>query len=150
MGHRFTSLFTHLIFSTKDRVPFLDSELAPECWAYIGGIVENIGGRRIEIGGVSDHLHLLLDMPATMALSDCVRTIKANSSKWIHEKWPRRSKFHWQQGYAAFSVSRSAVDRVIRYIRNQEKHHRRVTYQDEVRQFLKQHGMECDERYMWE
>ena len=157
MGHRFTSLFTHLIFSTKDRVPFLDSELAPECWAYIGGIVEQSGeiaGRRkpgkIEIGGVADHLHLLFDMPATMGLSDCVRTIKSNSSKWIHEKWPRRLKFHWQQGYAAFSVSQSAVDRVIRYIRNQEKHHRRVTYQDEVRQFLKQHGMECDERYMWE
>ena len=83
MGHRFVQLFTHLIFSTKDRVPFLDPELAPECWAYIGGIVENIGGRRIEIGGVADHIHLLLDMPPTMALSDCVRTIKSNSSKWI-------------------------------------------------------------------
>ncbi len=139
MAHRFTSLYTHLIFSTKDRVPFLDTELAPD-----------IGGRRIEIGGVADHIHLLLDMPATMALSDCVRTIKSNSSKWVHETWSRRSKFHWQQGYAAFSVSRSAVDRVITYIRSQEKHHRYVSYQDEVRQFLKQHGMEYDERYMWE
>src|SRR5258707_15756232 len=83
MGHRFVQLFTHLIFSTKDRVPFLDAELAPECRAYIGGIVENIGGRRIEIGGVADHIHLLLDLPPTMALSDCVRTIKSNSSKWI-------------------------------------------------------------------
>ena len=150
MSHRFTSLFTHLIFSTKDRRPILDSELAPECRAYIGGIVENIGGRRIEIGGVADHIHLLFDMPVTMGLSDCVRTIKSNSSKWIHEKWPDRSMFHWQQGYAAFSVSRSAVDRVVKYIRNQERHHRRTTYQDEVRQFLKQHGMECDERYAWE
>jgi Transposase and inactivated derivatives len=150
MSHRFTSLFTHLIFSTKDRIPSLDSELAPQCWAYIGGIVENIGGRRIEIGGVADHIHLLFDMPATMALSDCVRTIKANSSKWIHEKWPDRSTFHWQQGYAAFSVSRSAVDRVVKYIRNQERHHSRATYQDEVRRFLKQHGLQCDERYAWE
>jgi REP element-mobilizing transposase RayT len=150
MAHRFTSLFTHLIFSTKDRFPYLDPELAPQCWAYIGGIVENIGGRRIEIGGIADHLHLLFDMPATMALADCVRMIKSNSSKWIHETWPARSAFHWQQGYSAFSVSRSEADRVIKYIRNQEKHHRRTTYQDEVRQFLKRHGMECDERYMWE
>jgi REP element-mobilizing transposase RayT len=150
MSHRFTSLFTHLIFSTKDRKPFLDDELAPQCRAYIGGILENIGSRRIEIGGVSDHVHLLLDLGATMALSDCVRAIKSNSSKWVHEKWPERWRFQWQKGYAAFSVSHSSVDRVITYIRNQETHHRRMTYQDEVRKLLRQHGLECDERYMWE
>jgi REP element-mobilizing transposase RayT len=150
MGHRFTSLFTHLIFSTKDRKPFLDEELAPQCRAYIGGIIENIGSRRIEIGGVADHIHLLLDLSATMTLSDCVRAIKSNSSKWVHEKWPERWRFQWQKGYAAFSVSRYAVDRVIRYIRNQEAHHHRMTYQDEVRKLLRQHGLECDERYMWE
>jgi hypothetical protein len=88
-------------------------------------------------------------MPATMALSDLVRTIKSNSSKWIHEN-RNRPKFAWQMGYSAFSVSRSGVDSVIRYIRNQEAHHRRVSYQDEVRAFLKKHGMTCDERHMWE
>jgi REP element-mobilizing transposase RayT len=149
MSHRFTSLFTHLIFSTKDRFPHLDREIAPECLAYIGGIIKNIGGRRIAIGGVTDHVHLLVDMPATMALSDLVRTIKSNSSKWIHEN-RNRPKFGWQMGYSAFSVSRSGVDGVIRYIRNQEAHHRRVSYQDEVRAFLKKHGMTCDERHMWE
>jgi REP element-mobilizing transposase RayT len=149
MSHRFTSLFTHLIFSTKDRFPHLDRDIAPECLAYMGGIIKNIGGRRIAVGGVADHVHLLLDVPATMALSDLVRTIKSNSSRWIHED-KKRPKFAWQKGYAAFSVSRSAVDNVVRYIRNQEAHHGRVSYQDEVRAFLKKHGMECDERYMWE
>jgi REP element-mobilizing transposase RayT len=88
-------------------------------------------------------------MPATMALSDFVRTIKSNSSKWVHES-RKRSKFAWQKGYAAFSVSRSGIDRVIRYIETQEAHHRSVSYQDEVRAFLKKHGITSDERYMWE
>jgi putative transposase len=149
MSHRFTALFTHLIFSTKDRYPHLAGDLGNECRAYIGGIVENIGGRRIAIGGVADHVHLLLDMPATLALSDVVRTIKSNSSKWIHEARDR-SKFAWQSGYSAFSVSRSGVDSVVRYIVNQETHHRKVSYQDEVRAFLKKHGLVADEQYMWE
>jgi len=149
MSHRFTALFTHLIFSTKDRFPHLDKDLGTDCRAYIGGIVENIGGRRIAVGGVADHVHLLLDMPVTMSLSDVVRTIKSNSSKWIHEQ-KHRPKFAWQQGYSAFSVSRSGLDSVVRYIDDQEKHHQRVSYQDEVRAFLKKHGLVADERHMWE
>jgi REP-associated tyrosine transposase len=150
MSHRFTSLLTHLIFSTKERFPFLDRELSPECYAYLGGIVERLGGRRIVVGGETDHVHLLLDLPATLSLSDCLRTLKSNSSKWIHGKGPERSKFAWQQGYAAVSVSKSGVDGVVRYIEQQHEHHRRVTYQEEVRRFLAEHGMACDERYMWE
>ena len=150
MSHRFTSLLTHLIFSTKDRFPFLDSELTPECHAYLGGIAENTGGRRIVIGGASDHVHLLLDLPATQSLAECVRTLKSNSSKWIHGKWRSRSKFAWQKGYSAFSVSKSATDRVVQYIERQEEHHRGRSYQEEVRQFLQEHGMAGDERYMWE
>src|SRR5512140_3714444 len=119
MSHRFTSLLTHLIFSTKDRVPYLDAELTPECRAYIGGIIRNIGGRRIEVGSASDHVHILFDMPSTMSLSDCIRTIKCNSSSWIHEKWRPRSRFAWQRGFSGFSVSRSDTDALIRYIRGQ-------------------------------
>jgi putative transposase len=150
MSHRFTSLLTHLIFSTKERFPFLDRELSPECYAYLGGIIERLGGRRIVVGGETDHVHLLLDLPATLSLSDCLRTLESNSSKWIHGKGPERSKFAWQQGYSAFSVSKSGVDGVVRYIEQQHEHHRRVTYQEEVRRFLAEHGMACDERYMWE
>ena|SRR5450759_2921871 len=150
MGHRFTSLFTHLIFSTKDRAPLIDCELSPECRAYIGGIIENIGGRRIEVGGTADHVHVFLDMPATLSLADCVRLIKTNSSKWIHERWSWRSKFAWQLGYSGFSVDRRGVDGVIRYIRGQEEHHRRETFQEEVRRFLTEYGFEWDERYIWE
>ncbi len=100
--------------------------------------------------GVIDPNLALLDLPATLSLSDCLRTLKSNSSKWIHGKGPERSKFAWQQGYAAFSVSKSGVDGVVRYIEQQHEHHRRVTYQEEVRRFLAEHGMACDERYMWE
>jgi putative transposase len=150
MSHRFTSLFTHLIFSTKDRFPFLDRDLRPECHAYFNGIIENIGARRIRSGGTADHVHILIDMPATRSLSDLVRLVKTNSSKWIHEKWRSHSRFSWQMGFAAFSVSSSEVDRVIRYIDHQEEHHHRISYQDEVRTFLKKYGLECDERYMWE
>jgi putative transposase len=150
MSYRYTSLLTHLNFSTKERFPFLDREFSPECYAYLGGIIENLGGRRIVVGGEVDHVHLLLDLPATLSLSDCLRTLKSSSSKWIHEKWPVRSKFAWQRGYAAFSVSKSGVDRVVRYIEQQHEHHRRITYQEEVRRFLAEHGMQCDEQYMWE
>src|SRR5512146_2446095 len=99
MSHRFTSLLTHLIFSTKERYPWLDEELSPECRAYIGGIINNIGGRRIEVGNAADHVHILFDMPSTLSLSECVGKIKCNSSRWVHEKWPWRSKFAWQQGF---------------------------------------------------
>ena len=150
MGHRFTSLLTHLIFSTKDRIPYLNADLARECHAYLGGIIENCGGRSIVVGGHVDHVHLLVDLPATQAVADCVRVLKSNSSKWIHQKWPHRSKFRWQNGYAAFGVSLSSRDRVMSYIERQAEHHRKVSYQDEVRKFLRQHGLESDERYMWE
>ena len=150
MGHRFTSLLTHLIFSTKDRFPHLDRDLAPECHAYLAGIIENCGGKSIIVGGYADHVHLLLDLPATQSVADFVRKLKSNSSKWIHEKWAHRSKFNWQSGYAAFAVSCSARDRVISYIERQEQHHRTVTYQEEVCRFLKQHGLAPDERHMWE
>ena len=150
MSHRFTLLLTHLIFSTKNRFPHLDRDLARECHAYLGGIIENCGGKPIVIGGYTDHVHLLFDLPATHSIADFVRLVKSNSSKWIHEKWPQRSKFRWQKGYSAFAVSRSARDRVISYIQRQEQHHRRMTYQEEVRRFLRQHGLEPDEQYMWE
>ena len=150
MSHRFTSLLTHLIFSTKDRFPHLDRDLARECHAYMRGIIENCGGTPIMIGGYTDHVHLLLDLPPTQAVAECVRKLKSNSSKWIHEKWPRRSRFQWQRGYAAFAVSQSARDGVIGYIERQEEHHRRITYQEEIRRFLARHGLRPDERYMWE
>jgi REP element-mobilizing transposase RayT len=150
MAHRFTSLLTHIIFSTKDRFPHLNTDLAPACHAYMTGIVTNTGGRMIEIGGMPDHVHILADVPATHSAADYVRLPKSNSSKWIHDTWSRRSKFAWQKGYAAFSVSTSARDRVVKYIRGQHEHHRRRTYQDEVRRFLSQHELDSDERYMWE
>ena len=149
MSHRYTALLTHLVFSTKNRFPHLVGDLASDCHAYLVGIVKNMGGYAIEVGGFVDHVHLLLDLSPTHSLSEVVRTLKSNSSKWIHEG-RRDSKFAWQKGYSAFSVSKSAVDRVRRYIARQESHHRGKSYQDEVRELLRRHGMTWDERYIWE
>lgn len=133
MSHRFTSLLTHLIFSTKNRYPHLRRDFARECHLYLVGIIDNYGGKSIVVGGSTDHVHLLLDLPATESVADFVRMLKSNSSKWIHEKWPRRSEFQWQSGYAAFAVSRSARDHVISYIERQEEHHQKMTDRDEIR-----------------
>lgn len=150
MSHRFTSLLAHLIFSTKNRLPLLTHEVATECHAYLGGIIRNVGGRSIEVGGSADHVHLCCELPATLCVADAIRLLKANSSKWIHGKWRSLPQFAWQQGYSGFSVSPRSIDRVIRYIQEQEEHHRRVSFQDEVRRFLREYGLEADEEHMWE
>jgi len=150
MAHTFTSLLYHVIWSTKDRRPQIDPELRPRLFPYLGGIVGELGGKALQIGGMPDHVHLLLSLPATAAPADVVRVVKTNSSRWIHETWPQRRAFAWQTGYGAFSVSRSNREVVEQYIANQEEHHRRMTFQEELITFLKRHGLEYDERYLWE
>ena len=150
MAQTFTSLLVHVIFSTKGRTPSLDDELRPRLFAYMGGIIRELGGVPLIVNGVADHLHELLSLPPTVALADMMRTQKANSSKWVHEQWPRREAFAWQAGYGAFSVSQSNLEAVRTYIANQEEHHQRVTFQEEFLAFLKRHGIAYDERYIWE
>jgi putative transposase len=150
MAHTFTNLLTHIIFSTKDRAPFIAAELKPELHAYLGGMVREIKGKAYSINGTADHVHLLVSLPPTLALSDAMKMVKANSSRWVSDKWSSRKDFSWQIGYAAFSVSKSNVSPVIRYIENQEKHHRKVTFKEEFLEFLSKHGIEYDERYIWE
>jgi len=99
---------------------------------------------------MEDHVHLLASLPPTVALADVLRFLKSNSFKWVHKKWPQRSTFAWQLGYAAFSVSKSNVAEVTNYIRNQEKHHRKITFQQELLALLRKHGIEYDERYIWD
>jgi len=134
MAHSYTKLIFHIVFSTKDRVAHLGPELRPRLLAYIGG--------------TADHVHLLAILPPTVALSDVMRTVKANSSKWMHEQMGRRT-FSWQAGYGAFSVSRSNVDSVTRYIASQEEHHKKTAFQDEFIALMEKHGVEYDERYVW-
>jgi REP element-mobilizing transposase RayT len=150
MGHTFTNLLTHVIFSTKDREPYIDAELKPEMYAYLGGMVREIKGKAFSINGTADHVHLLLSLPPTIPLSEAMKTLKANSSRWVSSKWKSRHDFGWQIGYGAFSVSKSNVPNVIEYIQTQEEHHRKVTFKEELTEFLRKHEIEYDERYIWE
>lgn len=147
MSHTYTYLATHIVFSTKDRLPMITVDLKPRLWPYMSGIINNIGGEALAINGMTDHAHLLVLLPPTIAMAESLRTLKANTSKWVHENWPEQSKFTWQSGYAAFSVSKSGVKDVVRYIDNQEEHHRRFSYQEELLSLFKKHGLEYDERY---
>lgn len=116
-------------------------------WAYMGGIVRNIGLKPILINGVTDHVHLLLGMVPVVSISECVRVVKSNSSGWIHESRPS-CRFAWQDGYAAFSVSRSDLDRIYRYIAAQEEHHRKISFHEELLAMLRSHNIAFDERYL--
>ena len=131
MSHTYTHLVTHIVFSTKDRAPTISPEIKKDLLAYIGGIVREEGGRAFIVNGTNDHLHMLVSLPASLAVADLMRVIKTNSSRWVHEKWPARRNFGWQQGYGAFSVSRSAMVEVHAYIENQEEHHRKLSFQEE-------------------
>ena len=150
MAHTFTNLLYHVIFSTKDRLPQIDDELHPRLFGYLGGIVREAGGTALIANGAADHAHLLAALPATVAVSDFMRTLKTNSSRWVHETWPARRAFAWQTGYGAFSVSQSNVEPVRRYIAEQEERHRTMTFQEEFVQILRRHGIAFDERYIWE
>ena len=150
MAHTFTNLLVHAIFSTKDRRPFINADLNPRLFAYMGGVLREIGVAPLIVNGTEDHLHALVGLPATRSVADVIRIVKANSSKWVHEEFPNHRDLAWQSGYAAFSVSQSNVDAVRAYIADQEEHHHTVSFQEEYLAFLKRHGITYDERYVWE
>jgi len=150
MPQTYTQLHYHLIFSTKNRTPTITSQIQPRLWKYMGGIVKGLKGIPIQIGGMPDHVHLLVTLRQQPALADVLREIKASSSGWIHETFPHLSAFAWQTGYGAFSVSHSGVPKVKDYIKDQAKHHKKLTFQDEYRLLLTKHGIEFDERYLWD
>ncbi len=150
MPQSLVSLHLHVVFSTKHREPLITPDLAPRLYGYVGGIVCETGSVLIAAGGMPDHIHLLVSLGRQACVADLVRDVKANSSRWVHDTFPDRSRFAWQAGYGAFAVSISMVGRVRGYIANQEEHHRRRTFQDEFREFLKAHGIEWDERYVWD
>lgn len=149
MPGTFTSLHYHLVFSTKDRIPMIQAELQPRLYEYIGGIVRSLNAFPDEIGGMPDHIHLLVRIPPTIALSDFMRVVKSKSSGWVHETFPGSSRFAWQEGYGAFAVSKSDLPRVRTYIQGQAEHHRETTFQHEFRKLLEVHEIEFEERYLW-
>jgi len=149
MGHTFTNLLLHVVFSTADRAPMISDAMRQDVHAYLGGILREIHAVPIMIGGTNDHVHLLLRLPGNLALADCMRVLKTNSSRWVKEKWKERESFAWQGGYGAFSVSESSRGTVVRYIQNQVEHHRSMSFQDEFLGLLRRHGVDFDERYLW-
>ena len=149
MGHTYTQLLTHIIFSTKDRIPYLAPSARQGIFAYMAGMPLKIGCSEVTIDGVANHTHIFLRIPPVLPVAHAVNKIKASSSKWIHEERLLPRAFAWQIGYSAFSVSPSNAATTIRYIQNQEVHHRKVTFQEEIVAFLKKHGIEYDDRYLW-
>ena len=148
MAHTFTDLLTHVVFSTSEREPFLSDSMRPDVHAYIGGILRELRATPIAIGGTADHVHLLFLLPTDKSVADCLRIVKANSSRWIKERWAEQRTFAWQRGYGAFSVSQSNRAAVIRYVEDQARHHMQTSFRDEFVALLKKHGVEFEEEYL--
>ena len=148
MSHTYTNLLSHVVFSTKDRRPVIDAELKPRLLGYMTGIARESGNKILSINAMEDHLHLLWELSPTWSLSDATRVLKTNSSKWVHEMSKAGNSFSWQAGYGAFSVSRSNVSAVARYIECQEKHHRKRTFEEEFTELLVKHGLSYNPKYV--
>ena len=149
MAGTYTNLIYHMVFSTKERAPLLTDDVASELYPYIGGIIRGEGGVALEIGGMADHLHLLVQLKPKPSVADVLMKIKGNSSKWMNEQQKCSCRFGWQEGYGAFSVSESQVPVVAKYIQSQEDHHRSRGFKEEFIEFLEKHGIEYDDRYIW-
>lgn len=150
MPQSLSRLLAHLIFSTKHREPWITPAIRNDLHSYLGGVLKHIDCIPIRVGGVADHVHLFFGMPRTLSTAQIVEKVKVASSKWIKEKGPEFSAFHWQNGYGIFSVSQSEADTVERYVTHQDDHHRTITFQEEYRRFLERHRVDYDERYVWD
>ena len=146
MSHSFVKNHIHVIFGTKDREKLIPKDIQPELWAYMAGICRNHDLVPIAINGFDDHAHVLLHVPPTMSVAKVVMLIKANSSRWMREKG---NQFQWQDGYAAYSVSVSNTPAVANYVRNQQKQHSRISFEDEFLALLKKHGVQFDPKYVF-
>ena len=149
MANTYTSLFYHIVFSTKNRTPYIRPEIEQRVWEYMGGVMRHHKLTALQIGGVDDHAHALIMAPPTIAPSQIAQYLKGDSSKWIHETFPELRSFAWQEGYGAFTVSKSGLEAVVRYIQNQRAHHQKQDFQAEYLEFLRRHEVEYDERYVW-
>ena len=150
MPGTYSQMMLHIVFSTKDREPWITPPVAERLYPYLGGIVRECGGCAYAIGGVEDHVHMLVRCLPSTAVSDLLRTIKSRSSKWLREEFPELDRFAWQEGYSAFTVSKSKEEAVGRYIRTQEEHHKRSDFRAELIRLLDAHGVEFEARYLFD
>jgi len=145
MSH--THFLFHIVFATKDRMPLIKPEWESDLYAYLSGIIKNLGGQTLDINGMPDHTHIVTQLDLKMAFPDLMRELKAGSSKWVRQN--REPHFGWQRRYGAFSVSESAVETVRRYVRNQKQHHMDLSFEDEYKSLLTKHRVEFDDDYLW-
>ena len=150
MPQSLSKVILHIIFSTKDRESWLESHVRPGVHAYLATICRDLGAELVHVGGVADHVHIVTTLPRTLSQADLVEQIKKVSSKWIKTLDARYRDFFWQRGYGAFSVSPSQLEALLQYIEAQQEHHRTRTFQEEYRELLHRHGVDFDERYVWD
>ncbi len=150
MPGTYSQLLLHIVFSTKHREPWITPNVADRLYPYIGGIVRAEKGALYDIGGIEDHVHLYLRWRPDAPISDLLRTVKARSSKWVHDTFPALDAFAWQEGYSVFSVSKSQEGAVKNYIAGQHEHHKTQDFKAELLQMLRRHEIEFDERYVFD
>ncbi len=150
MAHTYASSLFHCVWSTKERQRLITPELQERLWPYIGGVAKQNRMRALIVGGVEDHIHVLLSLPTTVSISKALQLIKGGSSKWVHDTFPAYRHFSWQEGYGAFSIGITQVDDTIAYIDRQPEHHCKRSYQDELLTFLEKHQIDYDPRYLWD
>src|SRR5580765_4137235 len=146
----YVSSYHHCVFSTKERRPLITPDLQVRLWPYLGGIAREHKMTAVEIGGVADHVHMLLSLPSSKAIAKGLQLIKGGSSKWVHDTFPEHRLFRWQVKYGSFSVSVSQLDKITEYIRNQAEHHKSVSFKEEFIALLTKHRIPYDERYLWD
>ena len=150
MPGTYSQILLHIVFSTKHREPWIKSDVSQRLYSYMGGIVRAESGALYDIGGVEDHVHMYVRWRPDEAVSNVMRTVKARSSKWVHDTFPALAGFAWQEGYSVFSVSKSQEEGVKRYIAGQAEHHKREDFKSELLRMLQLHGIEFDERYVFD
>ena len=150
MPQSLSKVIIHIIFSTKDREAWLDSGVRPRMHAYLATVCRGLGAELVRVGGVTDHVHIVTTLPRTLSQAQLVEQIKKTSSKWIKTIGASQRGFFWQRGYGAFSVSPSQLEAVLEYVDTQHEHHRTRTFQEEYRELLHKHGIDFDERYVWD
>ncbi|MBI1766406.1 MAG: IS200/IS605 family transposase [Acidobacteria bacterium] len=150
MPQSLSSILIHLVFSTKHREPFITADIELDLHDYLGGIFRRCECPSLLIGGTADHIHALVVLSRTKTVASIVEDVKSSSSKWIKTKGAAWQAFQWQAGYGAFSVSQSGLEKVKSYIANQKQHHGQTAFQDEYRLLCQKHGIEIDERYVWD
>jgi REP element-mobilizing transposase RayT len=149
MPHSYISAIYHCVFSTTERRKTITEELQHRLWPYMGGIARENQMRALAIGGVEDHVHLLLSIPSTLSIAKAMQLIKGGSSRWVHDTYPAHNQFEWQEGYGAFTIGISQVADTKAYIANQREHHRIKSFEEEFIAFLEKHSVEYDPRYVW-